>query len=77
MKKIKRIFVVVAILGLFMFNSSLWAQYTVGESLNESSLAALVSYCANGSGSETIAELLTPAAGEPTRVLWLNFFESW
>jgi len=51
--------------------------YDVGATLSQQTLAKTVTYCANGSGSETLGNLLVPGAGESTRVLWLSFFASW
>jgi len=52
-------------------------QYTVGQTISQSTRDKTVLMCANGSGSSTLGSLLNPAQGEPTRVVWLNFFESW
>lgn len=52
-------------------------QYSVGQTITQATRDKVVQFCANGSGSSSLGDLLNPAQGEPTRVVWLNFFESW
>ncbi len=75
-KKIKHLFIPF-ILGLLLISTSAFGQYSVGQSISQASRNHVVDFCANEGGTETIGELLTPAAGEPNRVLWLNFFASY
>jgi len=65
------------VLALSLVSSMAFGQYSVGESISQQTKDRTVIFCANELGNETIGELLTPASGEPTRVLWLNFFASW
>jgi len=65
------------VLSFSFFTTASYGQYTVGQSLSQESLDRIVNFCANGAGSQTVGQLLSPGQGETTRVLWLNFFESW
>ena len=62
---------------LFAITGAGFGQYTVGETLSQQTRDRTVYFCANAVGSETIGDLLVPDTGEPTRVLWINFFASW
>ena len=64
-------------LGLVLFASSSSAQYSVGQTISQVTRDKVVSYCANGDEDITLGNLLVPGVGEPTRVVFLNFFESW
>ncbi|NQV49934.1 MAG: hypothetical protein HQ507_05535 [Candidatus Marinimicrobia bacterium] len=64
-------------LSLNLFISVAFGQYTVGQSISQESRDRLVNFCANGAGTQTVGQLLSPGQGEAVRVLWLNFFESW
>lgn len=64
-------------LGLVLFASSSFAQYSVGETISQATRDKVVSYCANDVGNMTLGNLLVPETGVATRVVWLNFFESW
>jgi len=70
-----RVLMITLILGLNL--SLAWGQYSVGQSISETTRGKTVSYCANEMGATTLGDLLQPAVGEPTRVVWLNFFASW
>ncbi len=66
-----------ALFVITLMSATVSGQYVVGEAISQATKDRVVTYCANGVGSETIGELLVPTSGEPTRVLWLNFFASW
>lgn len=76
-EKITRMLILTATVSLVSIPETGLSQYTVGQSLSQSSRDREVSFCANEAGTESIADLLLPAPGEPTRVLWLNFFASY
>lgn len=52
-------------------------QYLVGEALDQQTLDTQLRVCQNISESSTLGGLLTPAAGQNTRVVWINLFASW
>jgi hypothetical protein len=70
-------FTLTIVLSFSFFTSVSYAQYTVGETISQDSRDRVVSFCANGVGTQTVGQLLSPGQGESARVLWLNFFESW
>jgi len=77
MKNRKRIKLVTFVLVFGLNLTMALGQYSVGQTISQSTRDKTVLMCANGSGSSTLGNLLSPAQGEPTRVVWLNFFESW
>ena len=74
---ISKRFTLLAGLCLFLIADQGFAQYTVGESLDQQTRDKIVNYCSNESGSEALGSLLVPAQDESTRVVWLSFFASW
>ncbi len=64
-------------LSIYMLTSAVFAQYSVGQTISQDTRDKVVSYCANDAGNISLGDLLVPESGEPTRVVWLNFFESW
>lgn len=67
----------VVIMLLILSSTAAYGQYIVGETISQTTRERAVAYCAGEPGNETLGNLLIPAEGEPTRVLWLNFFASW
>ncbi len=77
MGKIYKPFSLLLNLSLFLSGVAVYGEYSVGESLSQTTRSRSVIFCANEGGSQTIDELLVPDDGQSNRVLWLNFFESW
>lgn len=77
MKRNKRIRILMITLVLGLNLSLVLGQYSVGQSISQDTRGKAVSFCANENGTTTLGNLLEPATGEPTRVVWLNFFASW
>ncbi len=69
--------VVMLTLSLNLLSTQALGQYAVGESISQQTRDRVLEYCSNGTGSETLGNLLIPGEDEPTRVLWLSFFASW
>ncbi|MCF7826172.1 MAG: hypothetical protein K9M55_05800 [Candidatus Marinimicrobia bacterium] len=65
------------ILSLTLLTSMAFGQYTVGQTIDQSTRDKIVSFCANDAGNISLGDLLVPEQGSSNRVLWLNFFESW
>jgi len=65
------------ILSLTLFSSMAFGQYTMGQTIDQSTRDKVVSFCANDAGNTSLENLLVPEQGALNRVLWLNFFESW
>ena len=63
--------------SITMLTSTALAQYSVGQTISQTTRDKVVSYCANDAGDISLGNLLIPEAGVATRVVWLNFFESW
>jgi len=76
MKRNHRIKLIIYALVLSLNLSLAMGQYTVGQTITQSTRDKVVQFCANGSGSSSLGDLLVPAQGEPRRVVWLNFFAS-
>ncbi|NQV43074.1 MAG: hypothetical protein HQ506_12040 [Candidatus Marinimicrobia bacterium] len=64
-------------LSIYVLTASAFAQYSVGQTISQTTRDKVVSYCANDAGNISLGDLLVPESGEATRVVWLNFFESW
>ncbi len=71
-----RILFIALVMSLNLLGSTALGQYSVGQSISQSTRDKIVSFCANDNGSVSLGSLLEPGQGEFTRVLWLNFFES-
>ena len=76
-KKDTRRLIIALVLSINLFASLALGQYTVGQTISQSTRDKVVSFCANDNGSNSLGNLLVPKQGEATRVVWLNFFESW
>jgi len=76
-RKWTRLSVLAVVLSIYLFTSMALGQYNVGETISQTTRDKVVSFCSNGSGSSTLGALLEPEQGVATRVVWLNFFESW
>ncbi len=72
-----RSFLIALVISINLFTSLAMGQYSVGQTISQSTRDKLVSFCANDNGSTSLGNLLIPGQGEATRVVWLNFFESW
>jgi hypothetical protein len=70
-------FIIALVLSLGVLTTTAFAQYSVGETISQDTRDKIVSFCANDAGSVTLGDLLIPEQGLGTRVVWLNFFESW
>ncbi len=69
--------VIALILSIYMLTSAAIAQYSVGQTISQTTRDKIVSYCANDAGDVSLGNLLVPEPGNATRVVWLNFFASW
>jgi hypothetical protein len=69
--------VIALVISLHMFASAAFAQYSVGQTIAQVTRDRVVTFCANDAGNISLGELLAPEPGVATRVVWLNFFESW
>ncbi|MBT3227996.1 MAG: hypothetical protein HOD43_07580 [Candidatus Marinimicrobia bacterium] len=72
-----RTLTIALVLNINLFASMALGQYSVGQTISQTTRDKVVSICANGSGNSTLGTLLEPEQGLATRVVWLNFFESW
>ena len=76
-RKERRPTIFALILSIHLLASMAFGQYSVGQSMSQTTRDKVVSYCANDAGNVTLGSLLEPEQGVPTRVVWLNFFASW
>ncbi len=65
------------VLGLVVPSSPAFGQYNVGETISQTTRDRQLNFCANGAGRSSLGDMLNPEAGEPTRVLFINFFASY
>ncbi|MBT4034414.1 MAG: hypothetical protein HOB84_06405 [Candidatus Marinimicrobia bacterium] len=76
-RKGARLTAIAMVLNIFMLGSVAFGQYSVGQTITQATRDKVVSFCANDAGNVTLGSLLVPEQGGATRVVWLNFFESW
>ena len=76
-RKSAGLLIIALVLSINLFASMALGQYTVGQTISQSTSDKVVSFCANDAGNVSLGSLLEPEQGVPTRVVWLNFFASW
>ncbi|NQT61934.1 MAG: hypothetical protein HQ556_03150 [Candidatus Marinimicrobia bacterium] len=76
-RKGARLSILAMVLSIFMLGTMAYGQYSVGQTISQTTRDKVVSFCANDAGNVTLGSLLVPEQGDANRVVWLNFFESW
>ncbi len=76
-KKATKFSILALVFSIHFLGSVAIGQYSVGQTISQTTRDKVVSFCANDAGNVTLGSLLEPDQGTDTRVVWLNFFASW